>query len=469
MHLRALWLTLALSALAGFALLSGAQRGAYDFQAFYCAGNALRLHEDPYRAQPLGSCEHRQTDGTYAALPRGVVLPAPQPGYDIAAFALLSRLPFAQAKAVWGALLGAALAIVVVCTLAFTRASLITVLMAFGASLAMPSLAFGEFFAFYAAAACAAALFAQQGRWALAGTAAAATLAEPHLGIPICIALAIWNRAARVWIVVCAAALVTLSAAALGWAQNVEYVTKVLPFHALAEIASDAQLSFAAVLYASHVPEAPALRLALLSYAGCAALGIYAARILAQRFSNGAFLVAAPAAFAIIGGSFVHVTEVFAAIPLALLVLTGAPLRYRWAALTALVLLAVPWYTVLEGGDRTALTVLCALVAFSLVWENTARRAIPAAAAALLTFAALYYAPEWYAYAQGAGAPHISAIRIDPAYAQASWQAWIERDLSGSSAPTWALRAASWTGLLLLAALSGGIVSPLRRSRPSAR
>ncbi len=70
----------------------------YDFQDFYCAGEAVDRHADPYRYEPLHSCEHRvnQSDA-YRRDPNRIV-PAPIPPYDLPAFELAARIGFPAAR-----------------------------------------------------------------------------------------------------------------------------------------------------------------------------------------------------------------------------------------------------------------------------------------------------------------------------------------------------------------------------------
>lgn len=461
-----------LAGICGYAVLSDSNRGAYDFQAFYCAGAAARAHANPYRTQPLGACEHRQTDGTYAALPADVVLPAPQPGYDVAVFAALSALPFHRAKAVWGAILAMAIAVAIACTVRATRLPLATVLAAFLAALVLPAFAFGELFALFAAAACAAMFFASREKWTAAGIAAALCLVEPHLGLPLCLALVFWRPQTRAALGVTVALLIAVSAGTLGVRASLEYATVVLPLHALAEISSDAQLSLSAVLHAAGIDDTLAVQIGALSYLAACLLGIRLGEMLAARWRDDAFLVAVPAAFATIGGTFIHVTELFAAIPLALLLVARA-VRYRGLAACALVLLAVPWFTALEPGNALALAALGAIVTLYLVWRGENARIAAALAACALAFAVLFAAPQF----AGDGSPHTPApARITgTAYPQESWQDWNYRALSTGSTVVWLLRGLSWTGLALLAAAAAvsrrkAALSPVpARSIPSAR
>lgn len=435
---------LAVSAALGFWLLSDAHRGAYDFQAFYCAGTVLREHGDPYRTQPLRSCEHEHTDGTYAALPPGVALPAPQPAYDLAVFALLSLLPFAAAKALWGAVLGSASAIAIAAAARMSGVSPAAAFMAFAASLILPSFAFGQLFALYAAACCVAALLAQRGAWTLAGIAAAGTLVEPHLGLPLCAALAIYNARARYALLIAASTLVAIALlAARG--NVVEYALATLPLHALSEIHSDAQLSLTAVAHALGATEMVSLRLGVLSYVIAGAAGIGIGVRLAARTGNAAFVIAVPAALAAAGGTFIHATELLCAVPLALLLIRVA--RVRLVGCIALVLVSVPWFTVLDGGMPLAFAVTAAAVVFFELWQLGGVRMAYACACALFACALLLAAPSWFSHAPAAD--RASSPRIAALYPQASWRALTDERLSGGTPITWVLRAGSWCGLLL--------------------
>lgn len=442
---------LVLSALLGFALLGDSRRGAYDFQAFYCAGRAARAGADPYRTEPLGTCEHRLTDASYAALPPGVVLPAPQPGYMVGAFALLSRAPFARAKGIFGALLLSAVALTVLAAATVTCASALYAFLVLSASLIMPSLAFGQIFPLYAAACCGAALFAQRGQWLFAGVCAAATLAEPHLGLPVCVGVALCSRRAAVAAGAGCALLAIISAAVLSRFTNVEYVTTVLPLHARAELSSDAQLSVSSLLHAFAVPDAAALALGTASYVAGAVAGIWLGRRLARAYRDPAFSVFTPAAFATLGGTFMHATELFAAIPLALLLLARGAV-HRTALLGALVLIAIPWITAVEQGNTFAFASLGALIAGFIVWHDNPKHLPAALAIAALSFGVLAESPSLYAHL-----PH-AATRMTPIlqwqYPQASWQRWIGQNLSAGNAAAWFLRALSWCGVGVLAAVS---------------
>ena len=92
-------------AIVAFALAQRGLVGHQSFKAFYCAGVAVRERQDPYRVEPLRTCERNFES---SPMPSGYVEPAPQPGYVLAAFALLSTLPAKLAAEVFALALVAA-------------------------------------------------------------------------------------------------------------------------------------------------------------------------------------------------------------------------------------------------------------------------------------------------------------------------------------------------------------------------
>ena len=85
-----------------------------DFKAFYCAGSVVAHHQDPYVAQPLGTCEAtRNLPWMKSHMPTGA-LPAPLPGYEIALFIPFALLPLPIASAVWFLVSAAALIVGIV-------------------------------------------------------------------------------------------------------------------------------------------------------------------------------------------------------------------------------------------------------------------------------------------------------------------------------------------------------------------
>ncbi len=206
----------------------------------------------------------------------------------------------------------------------------------FALSLVMLSLPLGEVVPLAVAAICLSAYSAWQGRLRAAALFAAAAMIEPHLGLPACIALAVWRPTSRVALVLVLGTLAIISFAALGMERNIEYFTAVLPAHALSELTRDTQYSLSAILASAGVPAAAALRAGSLWYVAMLVVGVIVAGRLAQRTRNDAFVVAIPPAFAVFGGSFIHVTQIAVALPAAALLVAYAPRERRTLAVVAL-------------------------------------------------------------------------------------------------------------------------------------
>lgn len=433
--------------------LQAATSGAFDFRAFYCAGYAVNAHANPYHTQPLASCERDRTDGYYRAFARTTVLPAPVPGYDLAVFAGLAHLPFGTARLLWGALLVCAIAAAIV---ALSRLGSVSLLAAFAAlwiSLALPSLQYGEIIPIAVASIAVAAVCARRGHWHASAAAAAVALCEPHLGLPVFLALLVWAPRTRAVLLCAAAGLAAISIAAIGVQANVEYFTTVLPAHALSEIASDAQLSLSVVLYYAGVPGAAAVRAGTIWYVAMLAIAIPLARALASQTRDDAFLAAFPAGLALVGGSFMHVTDLPAALPLAFLAYAYLP-RQRALAVCAIVLLALPWWhlALLLHQGMYAVVVMTAAVGLFLGWELRVRTMRTGLATAAAAVALLIGVNHWYV--QSSDAYHRVAraitVPISEQYPEASWGRTNARYISTGLPASWALRVPSWAGLLLV-------------------
>lgn len=442
---------LVLSALIGFTMLSSRQVVALDFRAFYCSGMVLREGHDPYRTPYLRTCEAQQTDDWYVKLLPTVTLPAPQPTYDITFFALFSLLPFALAKSLWGALIAASMFITAVTLIRLTRVSPAVTLAVLVISLIGISITLGQIVPLYLAAACGTALLLQNGKPQWAGALACLTLIEPHLGLPLCVCLAVWERRSRLPLAIGAGMLAIIGIASAGVAANVEYFRTVLPLHALSELDSDGQLSLSVILHALGMSDARAVQMGTLFYLAVNAAGIWAARAVACRLGSRALLIAVPAATAVVGGSFIHSTEIVAAIPLALLLVPQQ--RYRAAFAGALVLLAIPWLTSTDDPSRfIGWFALCAASAGYILRVCGGLGNVASAACAALIFAAICEVSFAYDRSRIAyiHSPHTPVAVIDERYPQAGWARVVHATFASQSAPAWLLRVPTWGGLVLL-------------------
>lgn len=440
----------AFSAILGWGIAAQPSVVALDYHAFYCAGVAVREHRNPYHTQSLRGCELYSTDAQYRARLPGTTLPAPQPMYDLSLFALFAGMPFGMSKAVWGALLGIAVFITAFCLERLTRMPPPVILAVLATSLICNTLALGQIVPVYSAAACGAALLLRQGRTGWAGAAAAVTLIEPHLGLPICVSLAVWCPRSRAPLGLACAALAAIALVVGGVASNVEYVTKVLPLHALSELGSDGQLSLSVILHAVHLPQETALKLGSVSYVFMTAVGVCLARPASLRLQNAALLAAVPAAAAVIGGTFLHGTEIVAALPLALLLVDVKAIKPL--AVGILVLLATPWAAQSQPHQMVpwfALSALCT------AYVLTKAGGVPwgwSAIWAVVIFVTLCQVNFGYEQQQIAyiSHEHAAEVRIDELYPQAGWARVDEGTYWTQNAFSWIMRAPTWLGLICL-------------------
>lgn len=425
-----------------------------DFNAFYCAGSALDRGADPYRAEPLGTCERSPRP---AWLNRGIpnlVAPAPLPPYALAPFALLARLPYDVAAFAWGLVILAALISTVVVVRRMTALPLAGIIAAFVLGDGLAGWTLGQVAPIAVAAIVFAAALVERGRDRAAALAIAVAMIEPHVALPAALALFVWRPRARVPLLIVAAALAALSLAAAGWALNLEYVRAVLPAHALSEIASNRQLSLTNIAHRFGASDVVALRLGDLSYAVMVVAGVVAAPFAARRLACPALIVALPVACGLVGGPFAHVVQTAAALPCALLLYARVP-SLRMPLGIAIAALAIPWAQFSSLG--AAFPPFAAIVAGVLTFAFIDRRPIIVAAAAAA-------ATLWLATISAAVTDRIPdpaallAAAYDPrALAEASWQLYV------AHVGTWDVlafdlaRLPSWLGLVAVAAAGFGL------------
>src|ERR1700686_2335628 len=142
----------------------------YDYRAF--AGAMLGTGGDPYRAEPLRTCEHRRGLLPGRADLTLLAVPAPLPGYALAPFALLGRLPDGLGAALWllVSLLAGAIATQALIVMARVRARIVWLALALPLALA---LMLGQLVPLALGALCLGALAIERGRFARAAAAIA--------------------------------------------------------------------------------------------------------------------------------------------------------------------------------------------------------------------------------------------------------------------------------------------------------
>ena len=139
-----------------------------DFNAFYCAGAAIDRGADPYRAEPLGTCERRPRPPAFAQGTAGLAVPAPLPPYALAPFALVARLPYLWAGTVWSLATVVAFGLAAAAIRRVSGVSTAAVIAAFALGGAYAALCLGQVAPFATAGISLAALFLTQGRERLA-------------------------------------------------------------------------------------------------------------------------------------------------------------------------------------------------------------------------------------------------------------------------------------------------------------
>ena len=222
----------------------------------------------------------------------------------------------------------------------------------------------------------------------------------------------------------------------------------MLPAHALSEVTRDTQYSLTAILAAAGVPVPASVQAGALWYAAMLALGIVVGLRLAKESGNAAFAICVPPAFAVFGGTFIHITQIAAALPAALLCVGAVRPARRPIAVVALLLLAVPWGWAVSPALIVAPLVPVAYLAWRYWNANLSAVLLAgiAAAALLLGLRELYTLPSVHL----GGRPATPAI--DTRLPEASWSAYSQRSSTATLA-AWAVRVPTWSALVVLLAL----------------
>jgi hypothetical protein len=427
-----------------------------DFNAFYCAGAALDRGADPYRNEPLGSCERAPRA---AWLNRGIpnlAAPAPLPPYALAPFRVLAYLPYEAAALAWGLVVLAAFGLTIWALRSVTRLPLIGLIAAFALVDGLAGWTLGQVAPLAVAAIALAVYFIEAGRDRAAAVAVAFAMIEPHVALPAALALFAWRRQTRFPLVAAGAACLALSFLTAGWNLNLEYVQSVLPAHAASEIASNRQLSLTNLAYRFGANDVLALRLGDASYLAMLAAGVLLAPVLARRAGAG-MLVALPVAFVLCGGPFAHVVQTAAALPCALLLYARVP-QVRLPLGIALAALAVPWAQFSSLG--ALFPALAALAVACVVWAFVDRRPLAIALGAALASVYLIAidASVTTRIPDPAGA---LARAYDPhALAQASWGLYVQNVATWNVLAFDLARLPAWFGLIAIVAVGVRVAFP---------
>ena len=381
-----------LSAIALFAAFALRPYPATDFGIFYCAGQAVTAHADPYRVEPLRTCERGVWEPGYL---EGYAEPAASPGYALPIFSLLSRLPFATAKLLWLLLLCAAFGSAVVLLTKLSGLHPLAVLALCIVPVGLLNVRPGQIGGILLACVAATAFLLRTERQRWAAIPALLAMIEPHVGLPVVVSLAVFAPRARWLLGIGIAGLAALHFAVLGMSTGIEYARVLLPAMAHAELLAADQYGISWLLHQAGLPSSLALPIATVLYIAAIALGLAAAGRAWRRTGDAALCVAIPVSIALLATPFLHDIEFCVALvaPLAALGATDAGTRWLWLA----AIVAVPWYAC--AGDRVlgvASVVTIAAFAFLAVRRpllHTAAAAIGTAVVCAMVMLALRTLP----------------------------------------------------------------------------
>jgi hypothetical protein len=130
---------------------------------------------------------------------------------------------------------------------------------------------------------------------------------------------------------------------------TLEYFTQAIPDQAHSEVGAFAmQYSLASALNAIGIDSRTALALGAVDYVAMSILGILVARALVREKRDEALLILVPPAFAVLGGTYMHVYQLVIAAPAILILLSTSFENKRFAVLLAFSFLGILTSTLLE-------------------------------------------------------------------------------------------------------------------------
>jgi hypothetical protein len=418
-----------------------------DFRAFYCAGGLSMHGLDPYRQEPLYTCEARIVSPILWHAAGHVTNPAPLPPYALAIFVPLSLMAYGVAAALWTLVIVASWLTVVVALRIMTGYSW-SVLAAAVVFAAAMSLSLGQIAPIAIALLCGAAVALLEKRPEWAGVLAALAMCEPHVVLPSCIALFVAVRRSRLPLLLMGCALIGISFS-FGAHRNFEYAFYALPSHALSDVADVGQYSLTVLLHVVGLSDAAASRSGSLWYALAAIAGVATAWAAAKKLAFPPLLVTVPIAFAVFGGPYVHWQQVAGALPAAML-LASRQQRPSRVIVAAIVGLSIPWLYVVGWG----FLIPGAIAVIGIIsWELLGLKLGAATTVVAVAFTVLVLLNH--------AVPHASAIPAfaivaDPnAWADQSWGAYVRSRIPVGAGLFFWLHVPTWgaLGVVIAAAL----------------
>ncbi len=437
-----------------------------DLRAFYCAGQTMLAHHDPYLAEPLRSCEVREIRAAGMAPYVGLALPAPLPAFALVPFALLSLLPFALASTLYVLLLVVAMAATAILIARLTAFPLSATIAALILSDGLITVLNGQIFPFALLALCASAFELSRGGYVRASIYAALAAIEPHVALPALVSLGYSLPRTRVPIALALTALAGLALLALGLGENLEYVLRVLPAHARSESTAGGQYSLTSLLYHAGMTRDRAIFIGNVQYALMCAFGVVVAQRLARAYDAPELYALVPPAFALLGGPFIHLTQMAVAVP-ALLALAHRIPERRTLFGIALLLAVIPWQDIVENDTFMAIGSIAAISGIVAIafWRPNYRVAIIAIVAMIALGGFERTLRVAYPPAKSDPTRAIDAVAQSDRLAEATWEAFVETTQSGNAGRYLAVRLPTWIAVLVL--IGGSVAAVSRRRVPS--
>ncbi|MGD1068192.1 MAG: glycosyltransferase 87 family protein [Vulcanimicrobiaceae bacterium] len=413
-----------------------------DFRAFYCGGQAIATGANPYLEEPLHACEWAARPPAPLPVARVVTLPAPLPPAALLPFVPLSLLPFPLAAIVYGVSLLGAMTVAVLLYARATGVPVVLLNLAFAAITGTQTYFLGQPMPFVLLALAASALLVRRSAWIGASACAVVAGAEPHIALPVLVAMVVALPRTRWPILGCGVLVGLVGAIVVGVPTSIAYVRDVLPAHALAN-AYEWQFSLTSILTSVGVSARTAVLWGGVMYALTTIVGVMVAVRLSHARGDPAALVIVPPAFAVFGGVHVHAPQLVVAIPALLAVYVGYPQLRRLAAM-AVTFVMIPW-NIMSGSVLTGFTPVV-VGWFAYTTMGARRGLVLAVIAALIAVSVLALALA----GAGPGATHFAARAYPPsALAEESWGAFSRAVLERSSLLMQWLRVPVLVGLAL--------------------
>ena len=418
-----------------------------DYRAFWCAGHAIASGLDPYRASSMLACERIAMPSHLAGASAGVSVPAPLPGYALAFFVPFSLLPYPVAALLWTALLAAVSAICVPLLSRTLSSSALLCAWILVLPATMLWIPYGQLVPIAVFGALLAAGALARGRYGACALGLCLLALEPHLAVGAWIAVAIWERRMRLPLAISTLILLSVWYAATPQSA-IEYLTAVLPLHALAELSRNTQYSASWIVHLAGLPDGMALRIGTLSYLLMTLLGIFLSARLTRWAGGHALFVLAPLAAAVVGGTFVHAAEIACAAPLALALCVASSGAVRSAFAALLIAVCIPWYQILLVPTLIPAVIVAAFVLASFLQSSRRDALVAATGAAVLAILLLQLQQRHVVIPERTALP--AALTQPSDLVSWSWGRELWKSESQATASMLAAKSTTWLALLLL-------------------